>query len=117
MKIYPIEKNCVIIDTHNGSIHVSEEDGKTTIYYNDHARIEISGRHKQHPLILIDSDEWPAFLHIKESEGKWANVKFDPLGMELTSIDQRTPEKKERRRIPCPDGKEGCLVLHYAPED
>lgn len=84
MKILPIDQNRIIVDTQNGSFHISEEDEKTTIYFNDHARIEIEGRHKQNPLVTIDSEEFPTFLRIKESKAKWSNIKFDPLGMELS---------------------------------
>ena len=78
MRIIPTDRNLIIIHTINGSIHVEEDpvSGQTTIYYHDHATIRISGKHKNVPLISIDTDEYPTRLVIKENESKWEDKIF-----------------------------------------
>jgi len=75
LQIWPCEKNCVIIDTGNGSFHVWEKDGKTHILMYDHFRIEVEGKHKGEPKITLDSDEYPTRLEVKETENRWTMVK------------------------------------------
>lgn len=74
MRISPNDRNYIIISTTNGQIHVSEENGITKIVYYDHFNIQIIGKNKREPLIVIDSDEFPTQLHIKETEAKWIAV-------------------------------------------
>ena len=71
MKVRQIEPNCIIVNTCNGNIHVSERDDKTKITFYDHFNIEISGKSKAIPTVVIDSDEFPTRLKICQTESKW----------------------------------------------
>ena len=75
MKIHPIDRNYVIIDTPQGSIHVkTTEQGDTEMYWNDHAHLLFKGQHKQKPLLMVDSEEYPTRLALYESETPWFEV-------------------------------------------
>jgi hypothetical protein len=75
MKIYPSDKNAVIIDTTVGSIHVydkgASESGDVEIIFNDHCTIRINGWSKCIPTVTIDSGEYPTRLKVEETESKW----------------------------------------------
>lgn len=38
------------------------------------------------------------------------------IGALLSRVTREMQEKPQSMRIPCPEGKAGCLVIHYGPD-
>lgn len=84
MTIRTVDRDHIIIDTPQGSVHVGVEltskKGTTTsvtkIYWNDHASITLFGSHKKEPTIFVDSEEYPTNIVVKEPEGPWLTKEF-----------------------------------------
>ena len=78
MKILPYARNGIICDTRVGSIHVTEDDdGEVEIYYSDHFTLKIKGKHKQVPLVTIDSEEFLTRLDVLETGSIWVRDWVD----------------------------------------
>ncbi len=78
MKIFPVDRNSIVIGTRSGNVHVYEEDGKVCICYYNHVSIEIVGTSKNCPTVTVDSDEFPTNLVVKETESKWLKQRVEP---------------------------------------
>ena len=59
------------IETDKLDLSIYEKNGMLVISMYDHFMLTIEGGHKQCPTIMIDSDEYPTRLVVKESEKKW----------------------------------------------
>ena len=71
MEIKPSGFNYLIVHTIHGSFHIKENQAETKISMYDHFTITVIGKHKSEPFIILDSDEFPTHLEIRETESKW----------------------------------------------
>jgi hypothetical protein len=78
MRINLSKNDVLAIDTRNGSFFISVAEGCTNISMYDHFDLEVHGNHKETPLIVLKSEEWPTRLKIEEPESKW----LEPLKSE-----------------------------------
>ena len=75
MRIFPVEKNAIIVSVGTHSIHIYEEEDGPQIYVNDHLNVKIEGKHKDIPKIIIDSGEFPTLLEVKDTEGSFTRME------------------------------------------
>lgn len=73
------EENYLIIKTEAGYLHIDAtgEDG-VEVSLIDHFSLKIEDRPKEEPTITLDTDEYPTWLVINETESRWASVKLNP---------------------------------------
>jgi len=77
MTILPVERDYIIVDIPQGSLHIWITDkNETEISWYDHASITLKGSHKNKPLLILDSDEYPTKLGLHETECKWIPQGF-----------------------------------------
>jgi 23S rRNA maturation-related 3'-5' exoribonuclease YhaM len=95
VRIFPVDKNCIIIDTPQGSVHVYQEENQTKIYYHDHFTMKIRGTHKKTPTIIIDSDEYPTKLIIDETESQWKSLVCYTKKTKWRELIKPDPKKGE----------------------
>jgi len=75
MKITHSDPDCIIVYTPNGCFHITEEQGATRIQMYDHFNMLVTGKHKECPTVVLDTDEFPTRLEIKEIERKWLALR------------------------------------------
>lgn len=71
-----------------------------------------------HPIFIVGSRFDYGFLNIAVDTGYEVHIDAVPESVhraETASLRGQGGEKREEQKtIPCPDGKPGCLVLHFA---
>ena len=77
MRIRPVSETCVVIETLAGTFPVEIGDGWVRICMCDHFTLMVMGKHKQVPLVVVDSDEHPTRLEVRETESRWLSVDLE----------------------------------------
>lgn len=57
-----------VVEIGNHHIHLNEEDGDVKIHIKDHANITIKGEPKDNPTLVVDSEEFPTNLEVRDTE-------------------------------------------------
>lgn len=60
-------------------VHVSERNGKVSIYVHDHLNITIDGEHKDEPMVHIYSDEFSTKLKVTDPEHSFKDLPTEGL--------------------------------------
>ncbi len=77
IKINRLNNEQVILEAGGFTIDIIDASmgGGFDIFIKDHAWIQVYGDHKKTPLIVINSDEFPSKLEIKQDEATWIKPK------------------------------------------